>query len=128
MRLRAQACNAANALCACGSGYYGYGPAYYAVLPPAPMYGALPAYYAYAAPIYSACPGILRQLRVWRILWRWRVQIWRGQGRCTPWILWLQCQSWCRRHLPNRNTRRAAFVMVRCLGRKSATPRSPMLN
>jgi len=38
------------AQCACDSGYYGYGPAYYgyAVLPP------VSAYYGYAGPTYSA--------------------------------------------------------------------------
>ena len=42
--------SSAQAKCACGSGYYGYGPVYYgyAALPP------LPAYYGYAAPVYSA--------------------------------------------------------------------------
>jgi hypothetical protein len=39
--------NSAQAQCACGSGYYGYGAAYYG-------YAALPAYYGYSAPVYSA--------------------------------------------------------------------------
>jgi hypothetical protein len=39
------------AQCACGSGYYGYGPtAYYGAYY---GYAALPAYYGYAAPVYS---------------------------------------------------------------------------
>ena len=49
--------SSAQAQCACGSGYYGYGPAayyssYYG-------YAALPAYYGYAAPAYYgyAAPG-----------------------------------------------------------------------
>ena len=51
--------SSAQAQCACGSGYYGHGPAYYgyAVLPAVPAYygyAALPACYGYAAPVYSA--------------------------------------------------------------------------
>ena len=123
----AQACNAANSLWACGSGYYGYGPANYAVLPPAPMYTALPAYDCIRGSNLFRLPGVLRHYEYGGYYggggYRYGVA---GVGVRRGFYGY--SASWCRPHLPNRNTRRAAFVMVRCrLGRERTTPRSPML-
>src|SRR5215475_3216583 len=64
--------------------------------------------------------GVLRELRVWCLLWWWWIRIRRGCRRRSPRILW--CQSWCRsrlwisssRHWPGWVARRLWLSCSRC--------------